>query len=80
MQVVVICARCARVYVYRGGVSMCPKCHFERWLDLRALVKEANAESRKGPKAPASRQLFILLMQAAEFVEDGDIAEDVQSG
>ena len=70
----VVCARCARIYMYRNQTeARCPKCAFNRWLDIRALVRESRTENAPG----AQKQLLELLWRAADFVETDDINEDV---
>jgi len=73
MHLPVICARCARIYMYENQPeARCPKCGFNRWYDVRLLIRESRIE--KGP--PALKQLLELLWRAADFVELEDVNED----
>ena len=68
----VMCDRCARIYMYQNQPeARCPKCAWNRWIDVRMLIREARSHE------PARKQLMETLWRAADFVEMDDINEDV---
>jgi len=69
----VMCRRCARIYMkLQGQRPRCPKCGFAGHIDPRRLCREIGEK-----RGSAMKELTGLVWRACEFVEEGDIAEDL---
>jgi DNA-directed RNA polymerase subunit RPC12/RpoP len=70
----VMCSRCARVYMYQSQPeARCPKCAFNRWLDVRLVVGAARTDES------AKKQLLEILWRAADYVEGENTDEDLST-